>query len=127
MGVVHHTHYLIWFEVGRTELMRERGRTYADMERSGTFMPVVEATCRYRAPSRYDEEIEVETVVSAASRVRVEFSYRVTRPSDGTLLATGRTLHAATDSQGLPRRMPREILEDLGAHAAKPASGSRSG
>ncbi len=113
MGVVHHTHYLIWFELGRTEYMRERGRAYSEMEKSGIFMPVVEAHCRYYAPSHYDEELEVETTVAAASRARVEFSYKVRRPADRKLLAAGRTVHAATGPDGTPRRMPTEILEDL--------------
>lgn len=126
MGVVHHTHYLTWFEVGRTEYMREKGRAYSGMEKSGIFMPVVEASCRYLAPSRYDEEIEVETAIAAASRVKVKFSYRITRPADGRLLATGHTLHAATGPDGAPRRMPQEILTDLGAAPQKPRSGRRA-
>lgn len=113
MGVVHHTHYLVWFEVGRTELMRERGRSYAEMERSGVFMPVIEASCRYFAPARYDEELEVETSVASATRVKVEFAYKVSRPADGTLLASGRTVHAATDASGVPRRMPAEMAASL--------------
>jgi acyl-CoA thioester hydrolase len=113
MGVVHHTHYLIWFELGRTEYMRERGRAYSEMEKTGIYMPVVEAHCRYHAPSCYDEELEVETTIAAASRIRVEFAYKVRRPADGKLLAAGRTVHAATGPDGLPRRMPAEILDDL--------------
>lgn len=113
MGVVHHTHYLTWFEVGRTELMREAGRSYHDLEKDGIFMPVLEASCRYRAPARYDDEIEVEARVTGASRIRVEFSYRVLRSRDGKLLATGRTVHVATDASGAPRRMPPEALDRL--------------
>ena len=115
MGVVHHTHYLTWFEIGRTELMRSAGRSYHDLEHDGIFMPVIEAICRYRSPARYDDEIEVDTRVVEASRIRVEFSYRIRRVSDGTLLATGRTVHVATDRTGAPRRMPPEALEPLRA------------
>ena len=115
MGVVHHVHYLVWFELGRTEYMRERGRPYSEMEKSGVFMPVVEAQCRYHAPSHYDEELEVETVIASATRVRVEFAYRICRPADGRLLASGRTVHAATDPDGVPRRMPAEVLDALEA------------
>lgn len=114
MGVVHHTHYLVWFEVGRTELMRGRGYSYAEMESDGIYMPVVEASCRYHAPARYDDEVEIETVVHAASRIKVEFAYRAVRRSDGRLLATGRTVHVATDTAGAPRRMPAGVLEKLG-------------
>lgn len=113
MGVVHHTHYFTWFEVGRTELMRERGHAYAQMERQGIFMPVIEASCSYLAPARYDDELEVETTIAAATRVRVEFAYRIRRPADGRLLASGRTVHAATNTEGVPRRLAAGILEAL--------------
>jgi acyl-CoA thioester hydrolase len=119
MGVVHHTHYLTWFEVGRTELMRERGRAYADMEREGIFMPVAEAECRYLSPARYDEEIEIETRVASASRIRVEFAYSAIRANDGVLLATGRTVHVATDSGGVPRRMSQEYAAALGGSGGR--------
>jgi acyl-CoA thioester hydrolase len=113
MGVVHHTHYFTWFEVGRTELMRERGRAYAEMEKEGIFMPVVEASCSYLSPARYDDELEVETAIAAATRVRVEFAYRIRRPADGRLLASGRTVHVATGSDGVPRRLAAGTLEAL--------------
>jgi len=119
MGVVHHTHYLTWFEVGRTELMRERGRSYAEMERKGIFMPVVEAACRYLSSARYDDEIEIETRVAGATRVRIEFRYVVSRPADGKTLAEGRTVHVATDAGGVPRRLSREEVDLLGPPEAK--------
>jgi acyl-CoA thioester hydrolase len=125
MGVVHHTHYLTWFEVGRTELMRQRGRTYADMEKEGIFMPVAEAECRYLAPARYDEEIEIETRVAAVSRIRVEFVYSATRVADGRLLASGRTLHVATTPAGVPRRMPQEHVDALAGDGGLPPRRAR--
>jgi len=132
MGVVHHTHYLTWFEVGRTEFMRERGRTYAEMEKEGVFMPVAEAVCRYLSPARYDEEIEIETRVASASRIRVEFAYRAFRVRDGKLLAAGRTVHVATDPSGAPRRMSQEYVDGLSPRerekppgAARPRGGAR--
>ena len=114
MGVVHHSHYFTWFELGRTELMRERGHAYVDLERNGLFMPVIEARCRYHAPARYDEELEIETQVVGATRVRVEFAYRIHRAADGKLLASGTTIHAATDPQGVPKRMGPEVMKILG-------------
>jgi len=125
MGVVHHTHYLTWFEVGRTELMRERGRAYADMEKEGIFMPVVEAECRYLSSARYDEEIEIETRVASASRIRVEFAYNAFRVADGKLLATGRTVHVATDSGGVPRRMSQGDVDALEGSVGKPPRKAR--
>lgn len=123
MGVVHHTHYLTWFEVGRTELMRAAGKSYRELEEEGIFMPVLEASCRYRSPARYDEEVQVETRVASASRIRVEFAYKVRRVADGRLLATGRTVHVATDRSGAPRRMPPPALERL-AELAGPGEDS---
>jgi acyl-CoA thioester hydrolase len=125
MGVVHHTHYLTWFEVGRTELMRKRGRSYAEMEKDGIFMPVVEAECRYLSPARYDEEIAIETVVAAATRIRVEFAYRAVRPADGRLLATGRTVHVATDGAGAPRRMSQDYVDGLMRAVDRPRADQR--
>lgn len=118
MGVVHHSHYLTWFELGRTELMRERGYPYAELERDGVFMPVVEAYCRYRSPARYDEELEVEAWIESASRVRIEFGYRIVRPADGKVLATGKTVHVAADSSGAPRRISQDAMGRLRLEAA---------
>ena len=109
MGVVHHTHYLVWFEIGRTELMRDMGCTYADMEKEGVWMPVVDVTCRYVSPARYDDWIIVETRLEEVTRVTARFAYRVNRQSDGRLLATGSTRHAATDGNGVPCRLPDSI------------------
>lgn len=110
MGVVHHSHFLVWFELGRTELMREAGCPYAEMEREGVWMPVVEASCRYLSPARYDEVLEVRTALADVSRVTARFEYSVQRVSDGRVLATGATRHAATDARGVPRRMPDRIV-----------------
>jgi acyl-CoA thioester hydrolase len=110
MGVVHHSCFLSWFEVGRTELMREAGYAYTEMEKDGITMPVVEARCRYHSPARYDDRITVETHLEEITRVTTRFSYRVGRTSDGTLLASGSTLHAAVDGRGVPRRLPERLV-----------------
>ncbi|MCY4028805.1 MAG: thioesterase family protein [Acidobacteria bacterium] len=109
MGIAYYGNYFTWFEVGRTDLLRRLGRRYRDLERDGILLPVVEALCSFRAPARYDDELEVSTRGGLRSAVRVEFRYEVHRPDDGTLLATGHTLHAATDATGRPRRLPSEI------------------
>lgn len=110
MGVAHHAHHFVWFEIGRTELMRSRGLPYARLEDEGTFLPVIEAACAYRAPARYDDLLNVHTVLSRTGPVRVSFAYRVERASDGTVLATGSTTHAAVDAKGRPRRLPPAVL-----------------
>ena len=113
MGFVHHAHYLVWFEIGRTELMRKIGTPYADLEKAGVYMPVVEAACTFHSSAYYDEMLEIESAVTEATRVKVAFSYRVTRPADSRLLASGRTVHVATDGTGAPKRMPPEIVAFL--------------
>ena len=109
MGIAYYGNYFTWFEVGRTDLLRRLGRRYRDLERDGILLPVIEALCRFRAPARYDDELDVSTRGGLRSAVRVEFRYEVHRADDGRLLATGHTLHAATDAGGRPRRLPGDI------------------
>lgn len=113
MGIVHHANHLVWFEIGRTELLRELGLPYSALEDGRLFMPVIEAGARYRHPVRYDEEVDVLTRVEEVTGVCVRFSYRLTRHPGGDLLATGFTLHAATDEKGSPRRLPEAIRTRL--------------
>src|SRR5882724_1456731 len=102
MGVVYHANYFVWFEVGRTDLLRGSGWTYKEMEAEGFSLPVIEAHCDYKQPARYDDELEVRTTAGLMSAVRVSFSYELVRPGDGQTLATGRTVHAAVDRDGRP-------------------------
>ena len=106
MGVVYYSNYFIWFEVGRTDLLRGNGWTYREMEADGVSLPVIEAHCVYRQPARYDDDLEIHTTGTLVSPVRVEFSYEVVRPSDHQTVATGRTVHAALDRNGRPCRLP---------------------
>lgn len=93
MGVVYHTNYLIWFEVGRGAALREMGYSYQQFEDLGLLLPVVEIQCRYLAPAKYDEEILIRTHVVECLGGRLGFTYEVLRKEDETLLATGRTRH----------------------------------
>jgi acyl-CoA thioester hydrolase len=111
MGIVYYANYFVWFEVGRTDLLRARGWSYKEMEAHGFSLPVVEATCAYRQPARYDDELEVQTTGSLLSPVRVRFDYELVRPVDATLLATGHTVHASLASDGRPRRLPEQVKE----------------
>lgn len=114
MGVAHHTHYFVWFELGRTELMREAGCAYGELEdASGVYFPVVEAGAAYKASARYDEVLEIETRLTAAEGVRVRFDYVVRRAGDGRVLATGHTVHASCGEDGRPARIPGSIRERL--------------
>jgi acyl-CoA thioester hydrolase len=109
MGVVYYANYLVWFEVGRADLMRTLDRTYRELEEAGVILPVIEAHCEYRQPARYDEEIEIRTTGEVLSPVRMKFNYDVVRRADGAPLASGHTMHAAVDPRGKPTRLPDDL------------------
>lgn len=114
MGVVYYANYLTWFEVGRTDLMRQLGDTYRDMsERENIHLPVVEAHCRYHQPARYDDVVGIVTRASRESRALIRFDYELSRALDGTLLASGTTLHVAVGRDGKPCRLPKKLQELL--------------
>jgi len=116
MGVVYYANYLVWFEIGRVELLRSLGLAYSQMETDhGLILPVVEATCRYRSPARYDNQILIETRPSLLRGSVLKFAYRILRAgSDGAepqLLAEGETVHVITDRDGHPRSLPEKYRE----------------
>ncbi|HEY2435115.1 MAG TPA: thioesterase family protein [Vicinamibacterales bacterium] len=111
MGVVYYANYLVWFEVGRADLLRSLGWTYREMEAAGISLPVIEAHCTYQRPSRYDDAIEIRTEGRMLSPVRMEFTYDVLKAEDGSVAAQGRTVHAALDPQGRPCRLPARVRE----------------
>jgi len=109
MGVVYYANYLVWFEIGRTDLLRQNGWSYREMEVDGYSLPVIDAQCAYKASAKYDDEIEVRTSGAMVSPVRVKFSYEVVRTADRALLATGSTVHATLDRGGKPCRLPERV------------------
>ncbi len=109
MGVVYYAHYFVWFEVGRTDLLRSLGWTYREMEAAGVFLPVIAARCDYRQPARYDDTLEILTKGALISPVRLEFTYRVGRSDEESPVATGSTVHAAVDASGRPCRLPDRV------------------
>ena len=111
MGVVYYANYLVWFEVGRADLLRSLGWSYREMELAGVSLPVIEATCTYQRPARYDDEIEVRTRGRLLSPVRMEFEYEVVRVEDQSVAAVGKTVHAALDTRGRPCRLPARVRE----------------
>jgi acyl-CoA thioester hydrolase len=116
MGVAYHAHYLTWFELGRTELMRRAGWPYARLEQNdGLYFPVIEAQARYHAPARYDDELSVRTRVGRVGGARVRFDYRITHASTERLLASGFTVHAVVTRSGRPGRLPVRIRDGLRA------------
>jgi acyl-CoA thioester hydrolase len=113
MGVVYYANYLVWFEVARTEWLREGGWSYRDMERDGILLPVIEAHCEYRLPARYDDEIEIRTVAAVLTPVRIRFDYEAWKTADDTLSARGHTIHASLGRDGRPRKLPNRVLDLL--------------
>ena len=109
MGVVYYANYLVWFEVGRTDLLRESGWDYREMEKEGYALPVIEAHCTYREPARYDDVLDVRTTGMLLSPVRVQFTYEIVRAADAAMLATGTTIHATLDRAGRPCRLPERV------------------
>ncbi len=114
MGMAYYANYLRWFEVGRTEMLRAHGRSYREVEASGIRLPVLEASCRYLQPARYDDLVAIETLLADLGRASMRFTYRVLHAGDGRLLATGMTAHCFLDANGRPVRPPadfRALLE----------------
>jgi acyl-CoA thioester hydrolase len=110
MRIAYHANYLAWFEVGRCEWLRDLGWSYRSLEAQDSVMlPVIEAHCEYRTPARYDDELEIRAQGTLLSPVRIRFDYEVTRLADGARLAAGHTVHAATDVDGRPKRLPAHV------------------
>lgn len=116
MGVVYHTNYLVWFEIGRTDYIRHFGISYRKLEEWGLLLPVVDVQCRYLQPARYDDEISIYTHLSAYNGSKLTFSYEAKRKNDQLILAKGTTTHLWTDRSmkrvNIKRKYP-EIYEKL--------------
>ena len=100
MGVVYHGNYLVWCEVGRTDFIRQCGMSYADMEREGIRLAVVEATLRLHASARYDEAVLVTTRLASVRSRAVEFAYEITRRADGARIASAATTLMSVSGDG---------------------------
>jgi acyl-CoA thioester hydrolase len=111
MGIVHHAVYPVWMELGRSDLLRALGQSYAEWEQRGVMMSVAELRVRYRAPARYDEMVEVRTRLKEAGRRKVVFAYEVLRGE--TRLAEGESAHVVTGADGRARVMPDDLLHLL--------------
>jgi acyl-CoA thioester hydrolase len=120
MGVVYYANYLVWFEVGRTDLLRQAGWSYREMELEGFSLPVIEAHCEYKQPARYDDAIEVRTTGDLVSPVRLKFEYELVRTPDGATLAVGHTIHATLGRDGKPCRLPERARTLFQSEHARP-------
>jgi acyl-CoA thioester hydrolase len=114
MGIVHHSNYLVWFELGRSDFCRARGFSYKDMEeKDNALLVVAESYCRYKSPAFYEDVLLVRTQVGEVRSRSIRFIYEVYRASDETLLAEGETLHLVTDENKKVKMLPESYKEML--------------
>ena len=106
-GVVHHSIYPVWFEMGRTELLRVNGLAYKDLEQAGVFFVVAELHIKYRQPARYDEKLQLQTRCSNVTVSKIEHTYKLTRRRNNVILAEGSSILACVNEKGKIRRMPK--------------------
>jgi acyl-CoA thioester hydrolase len=127
MGVVYHANYLVWFEVGRVELMRALGVEYKRMETEDDCQIVVaDLRCRYHHPARYDEVLRIRTRIAESKNRVIRFAYELFRDADGQLLATGETTHIICGRSGKPKLLPQKYRSVFEAIAAEISDRSRA-
>lgn len=114
-GVVHHSSYIVWFELGRVELLRAYGISYRALEAQGLAIVVSEFAARYHAPARFDDLVQVQTTLALVRSRQVAFDYRLSLAEAGALLVTGRSTHIVVDkATGRPTRLPADLLTRMG-------------
>jgi len=112
MGVVYHSNFVIWFEVGRVELLRQLGFQYSEMEaEDNCHIPVVDLRVRYKSPALYDDEIVVRTQIKNVRSSLLHFSYEIFREADRTLLATGETMHIIVNNKLERTMLPEKYMQ----------------
>jgi len=117
MGVVYYANYLLWFERGRSEWLRQIGLPYATIEQHGFHFPVSEVSCRYAQSAHYDDVVRIETGLAELGRASLSFDYQISREADRCILATGSTKHACIDRSGRVARIPRILTDAINAAA----------
>ncbi|PLX99286.1 MAG: acyl-CoA thioesterase [Desulfuromonas sp.] len=111
-GVAHHANYLIWFEEGRSDALRQNGLHYTDFEKAGYFLVVAEANVRYKAPIFYEDQLTIETTLTSFRSRIMKFSYRVL-DKDGKVRAEGETAHVVVGPDKRPTALPDSFIEQL--------------
>lgn len=117
MGFVHHSNYLRYFEIGRTELLRASGGCYRDMEAAGELVVVVRVDCRYRKPAKYDDLIRIHTRIDKVTAGKIIHLYTITRDEDGNPedLVDATVTLAVIDRNGKVQRVPQTLIDQYGA------------
>jgi acyl-CoA thioester hydrolase len=113
MGIVYHTNYIRWFEIGRTELFRDLGILYSEVEKAGFNLPLTQVFCHYLLPARYDDIVEVETDIEYLKRASIKFSYLILDEKHRNLITEGYSVHACTDNRGKIIRIPLLITDKI--------------
>ncbi len=111
MGIAYYANYFVWFEEARTEYFRAKGYPYTKVEEKGVYLPVVEASCSYKAPARYDDPLEIQTAVTQYTRTSMTFEYKIF--CNGKLNAEGKTVHVFINQEGKPVGIPEEVKKIL--------------
>ncbi|MGR3318606.1 MAG: acyl-CoA thioesterase [Candidatus Anammoxibacter sp.] len=113
MGVVYYANYFVYFEIGRTDLLRNIGMPYSELEKEEFFLAVFEAYCKYKAPARYDDLLIVRTWISKVKYARIEIGYEIWRDNEKQLVVEGNTTLACLDKEGKPRLIPDKLMKLL--------------
>ena len=113
LGIVYHTNYIKWFEIGRGELLRELGIPYSQIENMGYYLPLTEVNCHYLYPARYDQIVLIETQIIFVTRASIKFRFLIWDEKQEKTLVEGESVHACINKQGKIVRIPREITEQI--------------
>lgn len=111
MGIVYHTNYIRWFELGRSELMRQLGVAYTELAKLSLNLPLTKVSCHYLAPARYDQLVIIETKFDYIKRASIKFNSKIWDENQQKVLVEGYTIHACTNNEGKIRRIPQLLLE----------------
>ncbi len=111
MGIVYHTNYIRWFEMGRNEFMRQLGIAYSQLEGLGLNLPLTKVSCHFHAPASYDQLIVIETKFDYIKRASIRFNSKIWDEKQTKLLVEGYTIHACTNNEGKIRRIPKMLIE----------------
>ncbi|HUF03102.1 MAG TPA: thioesterase family protein [Aridibacter sp.] len=126
MGIVHHSNYFVWFELGRSEFCRSRGFSYCDMEdKDNALLVVAESYCRYKSPAHYEDVLFIRTQVARIRSRSIVFVYEIYRPTDNTVIAEGETMHIVVNKEkkiiSLPKQYEAMLISGNAEQDAFPA------
>lgn len=111
MGIVHHSNYAVWFEVGRTDFIKKMGIPYSKIEDMGSMLPLIELKCNFISAAKYEDEVIIKTSLKEYTFTRIVFSYEAFRKIDMKKLATGETMHVWTDCELKPVNLKKHAPE----------------